>query len=80
MRAYYFDNLPTDQRLPHSYDPPQLVSEEALKAAGVLYWQIPIDGQDQWVEEINAVARNRGYKNRDTIDVSRAGLGEVAST
>lgn len=72
MRAYYFDNLPGDQRLPH--DSNEIVSEETLKSAGVLYWPIPVE---HWETQINEVAKERDYKNRDTISVTKEGLGEA---
>lgn len=48
MKAYYFDNVPGDQRLPH-FDPslPSL-SESDLKKIGVNYWFIPIDADGNW--------------------------------
>ncbi|KAF7353412.1 1,2-dihydroxy-3-keto-5-methylthiopentene dioxygenase [Mycena sanguinolenta] len=36
MHAYYFDNLLTDQRLPHITDPARPVSPETLAKLGVL--------------------------------------------
>lgn len=76
MRAYYFDNVPGDQRLPHDYAPSQPVAPETLAALNVRSWTIPVEGYETKVDEI---ARERGYKNRDMIDVSRAGMGEVSS-
>lgn len=75
MRAYYFDNLPGDQRLPHDCVPSRPVSEETLRKIKVNYWQIPVDNYEQEVEKI---AKERGYKNRDTINVTKEGLGEVS--
>ncbi|KAJ7246787.1 Acireductone dioxygenase ARD family [Mycena haematopus] len=72
MRAYYFDNVPGDQRLPH--DSSRTVSADALAALKVLSWRIPVEGYEAAVD---AVARERGYKNRDTINVSREGMGAV---
>ncbi|KAJ7675651.1 Acireductone dioxygenase ARD family, partial [Mycena polygramma] len=72
MRAYYFDNLPGDQRLPHDYVPSRPASPETLAALNVHHWHIPVAGHE---DAINAVARERGYKNRDTVDVSKEGLG-----
>ncbi|KAJ6579964.1 Acireductone dioxygenase ARD family [Mycena vulgaris] len=74
MRAYYFDNVPGDQRLPHDYTPSQPVSPDTLTALNVRFWTIPVPGYEEKVDEI---ARARGYKNRDMIDVSRAGMGEI---
>ncbi|KAI0067516.1 1,2-dihydroxy-3-keto-5-methylthiopentene dioxygenase [Artomyces pyxidatus] len=75
MRAYYFDNVPGDQRLPHDSQRP--VSEETLKGLGILHWRIPIDTPGGWEPVIDDVARERGYKNRDTINVSKEGLGDL---
>ncbi|KAJ6461802.1 Acireductone dioxygenase ARD family [Mycena sanguinolenta] len=87
MHAYYFDNLPTDQRLPHTTDPLQPVSVETLAKLGVLSWHVPIseNGVQNVPEEdpsphgqvVNAVAKARGYKNRDVINVSKKGMGAV---
>jgi len=74
MRAYYFDNLLGDQCLPHDYVPSRPVSEETLQALGLKHWHIPIEGYEPKVDE---VARTQGYKNRDVIHVTKAGLGEA---
>ncbi|KAB5591679.1 1,2-dihydroxy-3-keto-5-methylthiopentene dioxygenase [Ceratobasidium theobromae] len=71
MRAYLFDDIPGDQRLPHITEPPRPVSENELKNLGVLYWQ----ANDE--EIVEKVANERNYKNRDTVNVSRAGLGDL---
>ncbi|KAF8689650.1 acetyl-CoA synthetase, partial [Rhizoctonia solani] len=71
MLAYIFDNVESDQRLPHIIEPPLLISEAELKELGVLYWR----ADDP--EIVESVAKERGYKNRDTINVSREGLGDL---
>jgi 1,2-dihydroxy-3-keto-5-methylthiopentene dioxygenase len=76
MRAYYFDNIPGDQRLPHDYVPSRPTSEETLAKLGLKHWHIPVDGYEGKVDE---VARTQGYRNRDTIHVSKAGLGDVGA-
>jgi 1,2-dihydroxy-3-keto-5-methylthiopentene dioxygenase len=75
MRAYYFDNLPGDQRLIHDSGSP--VSGDALKSLGLLHWNIPIDDAGLWEQQINQVAKERDYKNRDTINVTKEGLGDL---
>jgi len=76
MRAYYFDNLPGDQRLQHdsgrSVDPPH------LRKLGVIHWAIPINQNSpgEWESEIDAIAKQQGYKNRDTMNVTKEGLGD----
>ena len=77
MRAYYFDNLPGDQRLPHDYVPSRPVPSEKLKSLNISFWSIPVEGHEP---RVDAVAQERGYKNRDTIDVSKAGLGDVSES
>jgi len=76
MRAYYYDNVPGDQRLPHDYVPSRPVSNETLEAINVKHWQIPVEGHEP---KINAIAEERDYKNRDTINVSKAAMGDVCS-
>lgn len=74
MRAYYFDNVPGDQRLPHDYSPSRPVSLDTLNQLGVKYWNIPVNGHEP---KLNDVAAERGYKNRDQINVSKEGMGDV---
>lgn len=76
MRAYYLDNLPGDQRFPHDSSRP--VDAETLHKIKVEFWHIPIDEGHAYEEELNRVAKKRGYKNRDEISISKEGLGEVS--
>jgi 1,2-dihydroxy-3-keto-5-methylthiopentene dioxygenase len=76
MRAYYYDNLPGDQRLPHDCVPSRNVSDATLNSINVTYWQIPVEGYEP---KIDAIAKERKYKNRDTINVSKAAMGDVSS-
>jgi 1,2-dihydroxy-3-keto-5-methylthiopentene dioxygenase len=62
-----------DQRLPHSYQPERPASIDELKKLGVLYWSIPTD---KWEPDIDRVAKERDYKNRDRLNVSKEGLGD----
>ena len=73
MRAYYFDNRPGDQRLLHDSGEP--VSLSTLTSLGISYWHIPVDEETD--KKIDQVAKERGYKNRDVINVSKEGLGDV---
>ncbi|KAJ2895925.1 uncharacterized protein MKZ38_006043 [Zalerion maritima] len=68
MKAYWYDNLPGDQRLPH--DSGKELSAEELGELGVIYHQV------QDVEGVNAIATKRGYKNRDEIVVSPEKMGD----
>lgn len=71
MRAFYFDNIPGDQRLPHDSGSP--VSDELLKSIGVLHWHILASQQDQ----VNAIAEERHCNNRDIVSVTKEGLGDA---
>ena len=71
MRAYYFDDIPGDQRLPHDSGKP--VSNETLKAIGVLHWHIPTD---ELQSQIDNIAEERSCKNRDTITITKESLGD----
>jgi 1,2-dihydroxy-3-keto-5-methylthiopentene dioxygenase len=77
MRAYYYDNIPGDQRLPHDHIPSHPVSAETLDAIKVKFWTIPVEGYES---KINEIAKERGYKNRDLINCSKKGLGEVSDS
>ncbi|KAI2642782.1 Acireductone dioxygenase ARD family [Xylaria nigripes] len=69
MRAYFYDNLAGDQRLPH--DSGKNVDEEKLKEIGVLYFHMPE------LASVDALAHERDYKNRDEIIVSPAKMGDA---
>ncbi|WVR03238.1 1,2-dihydroxy-3-keto-5-methylthiopentene dioxygenase [Kwoniella sp. DSM 27419] len=73
MRAYIYDDIPGDQRQPHDSGNP--ISNRTLTELGVIYKSFPIDEDKQWEKEIDAFAKERGYKNRDQITVTREGLG-----
>ncbi|KAK7032053.1 1,2-dihydroxy-3-keto-5-methylthiopentene dioxygenase [Paramarasmius palmivorus] len=75
MRAYYFDNLPGDQRLPHECIPSRHVSTEHLKTLNVETFHIPLS--DGYQEKVDDMAAARKYKNRDVINISREGLGDI---
>jgi 1,2-dihydroxy-3-keto-5-methylthiopentene dioxygenase len=80
MRAYYFDNLPGDQRLPHESERSVDIAE--LRKIGVLYWTVPLNQETPggWESEIDRIAEQQGYKNRDTINVTKEGLGDLYET
>ncbi|KAL1865292.1 hypothetical protein VTK73DRAFT_5405 [Phialemonium thermophilum] len=67
MRAYLYDNLEGDQRLPH--DSGVAVDTDALKDLGVLYYRFSD------IEGVDKLAAERGYKNRDEITVSPEKMG-----
>ncbi|KKA29492.1 hypothetical protein TD95_001597 [Thielaviopsis punctulata] len=69
MKAYYYDNLEGDQRLPH--DSGKAVSVEELASLGVLYYKY------ESMEQVDGLAAERGYKNRDEVFVSPEKMGAV---
>jgi 1,2-dihydroxy-3-keto-5-methylthiopentene dioxygenase len=75
MRAYFYDNLPGDQRLPHDYIPSRPVSTEDLESLNIKHWHIPVD---EYESKVDAIANERGYKHRELTDVSKEGLGKVS--
>ena len=63
MRAYVYDTADTsDQREAHDTGINKTVEE--LKRIGVLYWQI---GGPTAMDDLNALAKERDYKNRDEV-------------
>ena len=71
MRAYLHDNIPGNITAPHDSGVP--ISIDQLAAIGVLYWHIPIQN---WEVDVNKIAAERGYKNRDTVENSKELLGD----
>ncbi|KAF8427380.1 1,2-dihydroxy-3-keto-5-methylthiopentene dioxygenase [Tirmania nivea] len=69
MRAYLYDNLEGDQRLPH--DSGVAVNAATLSRMGVFLQRIPPGD----IDALNAVATSRAYRNRDEITFSPAALG-----
>ncbi|KAG5949989.1 hypothetical protein E4U53_005582 [Claviceps sorghi] len=69
MKAYLYDNLPGDQRLPH--DSGRTVDLETLGKLGVLYYHFPN------LQDVDKLATDRGYKNRDEVTVSPEKMGEA---
>jgi len=78
MKAWWFNEdsyaSNPDQTLPHQHTPNKPVSLPELETLGLLYWSIPTDN---WEPEINEVAKARQYKNRDRLNVTREGLGDL---
>ncbi|KAL6249644.1 1,2-dihydroxy-3-keto-5-methylthiopentene dioxygenase [Rhinocladiella similis] len=69
MRAYWFDNQEGDQRQTH--DSGRDVDPSYLASLGVLYYHCP------QVSEVDTIAKDRNYKNRDVITVSPDAMGAV---
>ncbi|KAM0752092.1 1,2-dihydroxy-3-keto-5-methylthiopentene dioxygenase 2 [Meredithblackwellia eburnea MCA 4105] len=68
MKAWIYDDIPGDQRLPHEAGE---VSLDKLAALGLL------TKDHVGMDVVEQVVKDRDYKNRDTIKVSREGLGEL---
>ncbi|KAJ9608934.1 1,2-dihydroxy-3-keto-5-methylthiopentene dioxygenase [Cladophialophora chaetospira] len=69
MKAYWFDNQEGDQRLTH--DSGREVDSSYLARLGVLYHHCPE------LSSVDAIAKDRNYKNRDEITVSPQAMGKV---
>lgn len=70
MRAYYYDNDDTvDYREDH--DSGVEVSVEELNKIGVLYYNF------KTIEEVDILAKERDYKNRDQIVISPTSFGSA---
>ncbi|KNZ44372.1 1,2-dihydroxy-3-keto-5-methylthiopentene dioxygenase [Puccinia sorghi] len=70
MKAYIYDeasNLPPQE----AHDSNESVSLDQLKELGVLYWSIDS------IDQVNSIAIQRDYKNRDHIECSPQAMGDV---
>ena len=63
MRAYWYDNLEGDQRQPH--DSGRTVTPEYLTQLGITHYFHPDDQAS-----VDAIASERNYSHRDTIEIS----------
>ncbi|EAS37326.3 1,2-dihydroxy-3-keto-5-methylthiopentene dioxygenase [Coccidioides immitis RS] len=69
MKAYWYDNKEGDQRARH--DSGRAVEESYLSSLGVLYRRCPN------ISDVDSLASDRGYKNRDEITISPEKMGDV---
>lgn len=69
MKAYYYNEDPSDQREDH--DSGRAVSTDYLSQLGVLYHHCPS------VSSVDKIAFERSYKNRDEITVSPEKMGPI---
>ncbi|KAI9772896.1 MAG: 1,2-dihydroxy-3-keto-5-methylthiopentene dioxygenase [Geoglossum simile] len=69
MRAYFYDNKAGDQRLDHDSGRPAV--PDYLSRLGVTYYHCPS------LSEVDALAMERSYKNRDEITISPEKMGDV---
>ncbi|KAF2755912.1 1,2-dihydroxy-3-keto-5-methylthiopentene dioxygenase [Pseudovirgaria hyperparasitica] len=69
MKAYWYDNEPGDQRAPH--DSGREVPSEYLSKLGILHYNYPS------LDDVNALAAGRNYKNRDEVTISPTTMGDA---
>ncbi|EKD17995.1 1,2-dihydroxy-3-keto-5-methylthiopentene dioxygenase [Drepanopeziza brunnea f. sp. 'multigermtubi' MB_m1] len=69
MRAYWYDNAAGDQREAH--DSGRAIAVDYLSKLGVLYYHLPNEA------DVDQLAKERSYKNRDVITVSPEKMGDV---
>ena len=69
MRAYWFDNLPGDQREPH--DSGREATPADLSKLGIVHYVCPN------VDQVDAIAKERSYRNRDEITISPLTMGDA---
>lgn len=69
MRAYWYDNSSEDQRLPHDSGRP--VDSATLQKLGIHLFNLPS------IADVDALAAERSYKNRDEVTISPEAMGEA---
>ena len=69
MRAYWFDNLPGDQREPH--DSGREATPADLSKLGIVHYNYSD------LDDVNRIAKERNYKNRDEITISPTTMGDA---
>ncbi|KAF2151189.1 1,2-dihydroxy-3-keto-5-methylthiopentene dioxygenase [Myriangium duriaei CBS 260.36] len=62
MRAYWYDNQPGDQRAPH--DSGRAVDPSYLSKLGIIHHRI------NTIADVDRIAHDRSYSNRDEITIS----------
>jgi 1,2-dihydroxy-3-keto-5-methylthiopentene dioxygenase len=78
MRAYYYDNLPGDQRLDHDSGRP--VDLDHIRKLGILLWHVPLDNSVVWEAEVDKICEEQGCKRHDLMDITKEGLGDQFDT
>ncbi|KAK9810049.1 hypothetical protein WJX72_003977 [[Myrmecia] bisecta] len=69
LEAWYMDDLPADQRLPHRLKPNRPAGVAQLRKLGVLSWKLnPV--QYETDPKLQAICKVRGYSYQDIITVS----------
>ncbi|CAH2350896.1 1,2-dihydroxy-3-keto-5-methylthiopentene dioxygenase [[Candida] railenensis] len=69
VSAYYHDDKDTPDNFTEAHNSGEPVSLEALEKIGVLYFNIKTE------DELNQVAKERNYKNRDVVNLNLDSFG-----
>ena len=70
LEAWYMDDSPDDQRLPHRQSPNKPCALAALRRLGVLSWRMDADAW-QSDPKLAAVRKVRGYSYSEVIEISK---------
>ncbi|KAJ3227681.1 1,2-dihydroxy-3-keto-5-methylthiopentene dioxygenase [Clydaea vesicula] len=70
VSAWYYQDDSSDPRELHQYSPNREVTIGDLQRIGVIYFNFDVD-TDGYMDKVNAFAKERDYKNRDIICVSK---------
>ncbi|KAJ3281037.1 1,2-dihydroxy-3-keto-5-methylthiopentene dioxygenase [Borealophlyctis nickersoniae] len=73
VQAWYYNPTEDDGRELHKYAPNRPVSLDQLAAIGVAYRRVDVT-QDGYMYVIEGICREREYKNRDEITISKERL------
>ncbi|KAA1472861.1 1,2-dihydroxy-3-keto-5-methylthiopentene dioxygenase [Dentipellis sp. KUC8613] len=74
MRAYYFDDLPGDVRLPHDSGRP--IDARKLDSLNIRYWHVPVDSEGGWEVRIDELSLENNFKCQDKINVTKEAFGD----
>ncbi|KAH9018338.1 Acireductone dioxygenase ARD family [Lactarius pseudohatsudake] len=66
---------PTWQRLPHDSGQP-VVELDYLRKHGLTLSTVPLDAEGGWEPVVDKMVNERGWDNRDTINVTKEGHGD----
>lgn len=70
IEAWYMDDSPEDQRLPHKQHPNKPCSLAALRDLGVLYWKLDADKHDT-DPRLAAIRKVQNYSYMEIVNISK---------
>ncbi|KAJ3111051.1 1,2-dihydroxy-3-keto-5-methylthiopentene dioxygenase [Physocladia obscura] len=73
ISAWRYNESDEDQRELHQFTPNREVPVSELVELGILYWNVDVTGP-LYLEKVDTISHERGYKNKDIIDISKATL------